>query len=327
MSPLHHVVYGAGAVGGTVGGLLHRAGERVTLVARGPHLEALRSTGLHLRAPGVDDVLQIPAVGSAAEVEWTGTEVVHLAVKSDATATVLTSLHQVAPRKTPIACLQNGVANEWAALRWFAHVLGVCVMLPASHLEPGLVEAKSTNVAAILDVGRVPALAADAVDPMAEQVAAAYRRAGIESVARPDIMAWKHRKLTMNLGNAVDAACPPGPEREELVRRVRAEGEEVLAAAGVSMVSPEVEQERRGALIATPPGSGGSSTYQSLARSTGSIEVDWLSGEIVAIAHRLGRTAPANDLTRQAAASLVGGEPRSIPAADLLARLDAPPGG
>ena len=46
------MVYGAGAVGGVLGGLLHEAGHDVVLVARGPHLDALRRDGLTAGGPG-----------------------------------------------------------------------------------------------------------------------------------------------------------------------------------------------------------------------------------------------------------------------------------
>ena len=42
-------VYGAGAIGGYLGALLQRAGVEVTLIARGPHLEAMRERGLRVR--------------------------------------------------------------------------------------------------------------------------------------------------------------------------------------------------------------------------------------------------------------------------------------
>jgi 2-dehydropantoate 2-reductase len=45
-------VFGAGAVGGTIGGRLALAGEDVTLIARGPHLDAMRSRGLRLCRAG-----------------------------------------------------------------------------------------------------------------------------------------------------------------------------------------------------------------------------------------------------------------------------------
>jgi 2-dehydropantoate 2-reductase len=45
-------VYGAGAIGGYMGAKLARAGQDVTLIARGPHLEAMRKNGLTLRSEG-----------------------------------------------------------------------------------------------------------------------------------------------------------------------------------------------------------------------------------------------------------------------------------
>ena len=45
---MRYVVYGAGAVGGVIGGNLHGAGVPTTLVARGAHLEAIRRDGLLL---------------------------------------------------------------------------------------------------------------------------------------------------------------------------------------------------------------------------------------------------------------------------------------
>lgn len=65
---MHHVVYGAGAVGGVVGARLHRAGVPVTLVARGEHLRAIRERGLLLdTADGVEAAVA-PATDSAAGV-------------------------------------------------------------------------------------------------------------------------------------------------------------------------------------------------------------------------------------------------------------------
>ena len=42
-------IYGAGAIGGYLGALLHRAGVDVTLIARGPHLAAMQERGLRVR--------------------------------------------------------------------------------------------------------------------------------------------------------------------------------------------------------------------------------------------------------------------------------------
>jgi 2-dehydropantoate 2-reductase len=340
---MRFVVVGAGAVGGVIGGLLFRAGFSVTLVARGTHLARIQESGLRLRTIDGEQTLPIPAVGTVAEIDWTpgevagsdgagtggsgsGDTVVLLAVKSDATAGLLAELAVVAPPDIALVCVQNGVANEPAALRWFGRVYGVCVMAPTSHTEPGLVAADCGPVAAILDLGRYPA--AENADPVAAAIATAFERAGIVSEPRPDIMPWKYRKLLSNLGNAVDAACARGEAATELMRRARAEGEAVLAAAGVEVTDSETDVARRGDLLQTyaPAGArGGGSTWQSLARGTGSVETDYLNGEIVQLARRIGAEAPVNELLQRMMGRLVGdqAEPRSVDAAELLASLDS----
>ena len=47
----------------------------------------------------------------------------------------------------PVFCAQNGVANEDAVLRHFARVYGVCVNIPATHLQPGATPSRSSAVA------------------------------------------------------------------------------------------------------------------------------------------------------------------------------------
>src|SRR5262245_23064101 len=91
------VVYGAGAVGGAVGALLHRSGTPVTLIARGEHLRALREGGLRLVTPHLDEVHLVPAVADPGKLDWRGDEVVLVCVKSDATAAVAPRLAGVAP--------------------------------------------------------------------------------------------------------------------------------------------------------------------------------------------------------------------------------------
>ena len=63
MTGMRWIVVGAGAVGGVVGGLLANAGEDVTLIARGRHLDAMRSDGLRVRTPTLDVVVRCPVSG------------------------------------------------------------------------------------------------------------------------------------------------------------------------------------------------------------------------------------------------------------------------
>lgn len=320
---MRYVVLGAGAIGGGVGGLLHRAGTDTTLVARGAHLAALREGGLRLTVGHDDEVaLPVPTVASATELTWTDDTVVLLAVKSQQTAAALADLLPHLPAGVPVVSLQNGVSNERTLLRHVEHVHGVVVMMPASHLAPGRVTIHSAGTPALLDIGRYPT----GLDDTSRAIAADLEAAGFASVPRPDVMAWKHRKLLMNLGNAVNAACVPDDAATELTRRCREEGERVLATAGIPVTSGVDDLERRGELLRplVDRDGVGSSSWQSVQRGTGDVEADHLNGEIVLLGRLHGVPTPANELARRTVNDVVrrGAPPQTVSAAGLLEALD-----
>ena len=153
---MRFVVLGAGAVGGVVGGRLFEHGHDVLLIARGEHARAISATGLTLASAAGVAVLPVPVTVSPYDVDWRDDDVVLLAVKSQDTEMAVRQLSGSAPASVPVVCMQNGVANEAVALRRFANVYGICVMCPASHLEPGVVVASSAPITALLDIGSVP---------------------------------------------------------------------------------------------------------------------------------------------------------------------------
>src|SRR5438552_9221084 len=155
---MRYIVIGAGAIGGTIGGKLAASGHEVVLVARGAHLDALRAKGLTLATPDGTSTLDIPAVAGQAEVSLREDDVLILATKTQDAEPLLTEWAwqpvaggtvaggrgaggRVAAGSLPVLCAQNGVASERIALRRFRHVYGGCVWMPATHLEPGVVEA------------------------------------------------------------------------------------------------------------------------------------------------------------------------------------------
>jgi len=298
---MRFVVYGAGAVGGVVGGRLAQHGHDVELIARGPHREAMAASGLRIDSPEGSVTVSVPVHEHPGGVDWRPGDVVILAMKGQDTETALLALRAAAGAEIPIVCLQNGVANERRALRRFADVYGICVMCPAGHLEPGVVVAYSSPLAALLDIGRYPRGA----DDLCEAVAAAVNASGMESVVRPDIMRWKHAKLLMNLGNAIGALCGPEARGGPLNELVRDEGEACLRAAGIDFASADEDRARRADKLRLAPVAGhsrfGDSSWQSLARGTGAIETDFLNGEIVLLGRRYGVATPANALLQSLA--------------------------
>ena len=324
---MRFVIYGAGAVGGTIGGRLFEAGHDVTLVARGNHLAALQRDGLTLAAPAGTVTLPVPAVASPAEAELRAGDVVVLAMKTHHTAAALAELALVAPPGVSVVCAQNGVENERLALRSFADVYGMVIMMPATHLEPGVVEVWSTPVSGLLDLGRHPA----GVDDTARSIAAALSGATFSARAMPDILRWKYRKLLLNLGNAIEVVAGEvdrgDPARARVAARLVAEGEAALAAAGIDVASTEEEAERRGDLLRIRPIDGrrrqGGSSWQSVARGVGTVETDYLNGEIALLGRLHGVPTPTNDLLQRLARQLAaeGRPPGAYGLDEVVAQL------
>lgn len=327
---MRFVIYGAGAVGGTIGGRLFEAGHDVTLVARGEHLAVLQREGLTLAAPAGTVTLPVPSVGSPAEAGLRAGDVVVLAMKTQHTAAAVQALALVAPPGVSVVCAQNGVENERLALRSFADVYGMVIMMPATHLEPGVVEVWSTPISGLLDIGRYP----EGVDDTARSVAAALSEATFSSEAMPDVMRWKYRKLLLNLGNAIEVVAGEvdrgDPARARVASRLAEEGEAALAAAGIDVAAAEEEAERRGDLLRIRPIDGrrrqGGSSWQSVARGVGSVETDYLNGEIALLGRMHGVPTPTNDLLQRLARQLAaeGGQPGAYGLDEVVARLDGP---
>jgi 2-dehydropantoate 2-reductase len=228
-----------------------------------------------------------------------------------------------------VFCVQNGVANERIALRRFADVYGVVVMLPAVFLEPGRVDAQGTPYSGLLDVGRYPYGA----DARAAAVAAAFAASGFVAQAVPDVMRWKRAKLLRNVGNAVEALCGHDLDNaeldqvSELDRRARTEAEQCFTAAGLDWASDDEWVGRRGKQVEYAPVEGrdrpGGSTWQSLARGLPGQEADYLNGEIVLLGREHGVATPVNALLQRETARVAraGGRPGSSRPGDLLAAL------
>jgi 2-dehydropantoate 2-reductase len=320
---MRFVIFGAGGIGGVLGGRLHQHGHDVILIARGTHGDAIRERGLLVESPDGAVTLPTQTVAAPSDIAWKDGDVVLLGMKSQDTANALSDLSSVASRATPVVCVQNGVANERMALRLFPNVYGVCVMCPTSYLQAGAVQAHSTPVTGIMDIGRFPS----GVDATAMAIAGAFDKSTFLSEARPDIMRWKYQKLLMNLSNAIEAACGPSARGGEIAGRAKAEGIAVFRAAGIDYASDEEDAARRGDHLRLRPigeqRRGGGSTWQSLARGAGTLETDFLNGEIVLLGRLYGVPTPANALLQELARELVlaGAPPGSLSADDVLARL------
>ena len=324
---MRFVIFGAGAVGSVIGGRMQQHasghGHEVTLVARGPHCAAIERDGLTIHDPQGSDVIRVRAVERIDQVTLADGDVVVLAMKTQDTEAALDQLALHAPPGIGVVCAQNGVENERLALRHFGRVYGVCVILPAAFMEPGVIDASGAPHNAILDVGRYPS----GVDAMSYAIAGAFEASGLASRSVPDVMRWKYAKLMMNLGNAADALVSDTEHLSSLLRPARAEAEACFAAAGIARASDDEDRARRADVMEVRPildpsrTRDGGSTWQSLARGATTTEVDWLNGEIVLLGRLHGVPTPMNQLLCEAArrAAATGVAPRSLTTAQLLA--------
>jgi 2-dehydropantoate 2-reductase len=331
---MRYVILGAGAIGATIGGRLAEAGCDVALVGRGEHAAAVKRTGLVLAMPDRVSRLAIPML-TIEELRLQATDVLILAVKSQDTGQLLNQLAGVAADDgarlgdLPVLCAQNGVANEDAALRCFSQVYGVCVSLPATHLEAGVIEASGSPVSGILQLGRYPAVAPD---DLIQAVAADLDRSGLTSFVRADVMAWKRAKLLSNLANALQVLCVGGIGWRaradgafgEVIARMRTEASACFGAAGWTVTdASEYQAGTSGFQIVPVEGRSrsGGSTWQSVERGLPTVETDFLNGEVVRLGRLYGVPTPVNgaiqarmrEITRRSRA------PGTLEATDLLA--------
>lgn len=320
------IIYGAGGVGGVMGALLHRSGHDVVLIARGAHLEALQRDGLTLIGPERTSRHPVAAVGHPDEIDLAPGDVVILTMKTQDVASALEDLEGASELELPIVCAQNGVESERVASRRFSDVYGMLVWLPAMFLEPGKVIFYGAPRAGLLDAGRYPA----GTDERIQEVTAALDASGLAARAQPHIMRWKYDKLLSNLFNALMAILGPGSDFGSFPGQLREEALACYAAAGIDVISDEESSRRReeaGVGVVPVPGQPelAGSSWQSLYRGLGSIETDYLNGEIVLLGRLHGVPTPYNRALQRVANRMArrGQKPGTLTLADLDAEIAA----
>jgi 2-dehydropantoate 2-reductase len=257
-------------------------------------LEALQKGPMTLRHPGGDIVAPVPVVAHPGEIAFRADDLICLTMKSQDTGDALQALREAGVRDQPVFCLQNGIANEAAALRLFPNVHGVTVMMPATYTVPGVVVCHGTPKLGLFDIGRFPS-GSDAADVA---LAEAFDQGRMAGFVHDDVMASKRGKLLLNLANALEASLGRGTDRGDWPELVRGEAEAVFRAAGLPWDDVGMDAPRRKELMqmGEVPGEDrfGGSTSQSLVRGTGRVETDYLNGEIAWLARMHGVEAPRN---------------------------------
>lgn len=291
------IVYGVGAVGGVVAASLARVGRDVVGIARGKRLSAIQERGIMLRTPHFAEATPVRCVADPSEIDFRAGDMMMLAMKTQDTPAALDRLRAAGWTDGPIYCAQNGVTNEDLALRVFPNVHGILVMLPCTFSEMDEAVTFSTPRHGVFEVGRYPG----GVDEDDHRMAAALEEGNIGGFAAPDVIAAKYGKLIINLVNIIQAAVGVGAMKDAAPIRAMAsaEAKAALAAAGIPWRDVGGSDPRRDELMKQVDVPGvvtvGGSTTQSLARGAGSVETDYLNGEISRLGRLHGAPTPVND--------------------------------
>lgn len=310
MAPLSIVVMGTGGVGGYFGARLCQSGARVTFVARGPHLDALRAGGLTVHSV-LHGRITVPVDAVDTLAGRPPADAVLFAVKSFDTEAAAEALRPVLAPHTAVLSLQNGVDNveKIDAVLGPGHALGGAAYVFAVREAPGVITHRAGGriVFGELD-GRLT--------PRAERLREAFARAGVPVELSGDIRRalWeKYLFIGAQAGLTALTRCPIGviravPETWRLYRLVLEELAAVARAAGITLAGDVVDAivKQAGAL---DPGAR-SSLADDLAHGR-RLELEALHGHAARLGRRLGVPTPAVDVIYAALKPFVDGPPES----------------
>ena len=305
------LIYGSGAIGSNIGGLLTESGEDVTLLARGPQLAALRSHGLIIEAanqpPHIIPVNALPAneiqgqfdvifvTLKSMQIEAAAEDIMARLTKGGALVMVQNGLpwwyfdgisSQHAGRTLP--CLDR--SGKLKKLIPLERIVGAVIYKPVIQVAPGRILISDVVLPKLI-IGEVN----NVVTPRIEKIVAMVDKAGLPTLASSDIRLDKWRKLMINLiWNPLCAITQsaPGyivnsPFAVEMVRNLISEGNAVLASLGVDVkVDPDKELERVKTNLTQQP-----SMLQDV-RAGRSIECDAIVNSVIEIAEITGVQVP-----------------------------------
>ncbi len=285
-APLQVAVLGAGAVGCFYGGMLARAGHRVTLIGRPQHVQVFEAQGLRMQTLAFDETVTVAASTDASAVA--GADLVLFAVKSPDTEAAGEQMREHLKPGALVLCLQNGVDNA-ERLRGVlpgVDVAAAVVYVATEMAGPGHLRHHGRGELVIEP------------SPASERVAQALIAAGVPTEISDNVRGALWAKLILNcaynalsaVGRIVYGELVQRPGVTGVMRDVVAECRAVAAADGVTLPGDVEAAVRR---IAETMPSQYSSTAQDLMRGKPS-EIDHLNGYVVRRGEALGVPTPAN---------------------------------
>lgn len=257
-------IVGAGAVGGFLAGHLARAGTEVALLARGPHLAALRERGLTVESRG--ERWTVHPVASDRAADLGEVDAVVVTAKAPALPAIATAIAPMLGAGTPVVCAMNGIpwwydhGRPGAESRTIARLdpegaiwrgigperaIGCVVDCPSQVAEPGLVRHVAPRPGA-LTLGEPAGGRSDRV----QRLAAAIEAAGVRAPIAADIRAALWAKLFVNISRSPLAVLTGCSERQlaedpgtlDVTMAIMREAQAVARSHGLEVAIDEARQ-------------------------------------------------------------------------------------
>jgi 2-dehydropantoate 2-reductase len=287
-------ILGVGGVGGYFGARLAAAGEAVHFLARGAHLEAIRTAGLRVESP-LGDLLIHPAQATADPAEVGPVDLVLVGVKTWQLAAALESARPLLGPETAVLPLLNGVEAPAliADILGPQYALGGLCRIIAMLAGPGHI--RHTGIEPAIVFGELDGQ----VTPRVEAIHAALTAAGVHSEIAPDVnrALWEKFMLICTWsGLGAITRAPIGvwrslPGTRDLAERVLQEVAAVARAHGVEIPETQVETTLR-FLDTVPPG--GTASMQRDIIDGRPSELEAQSGALVRLGAAVGVPTPVN---------------------------------
>jgi 2-dehydropantoate 2-reductase len=291
---LRVAVFGAGAIGSFYGARLSDGGAKVSLIARGRQLEALRERGLTIVTPGDTRTYTLPATDDPAAVG--PVDVVLFTVKSYDTNAAVGRLGPLLHATTAVISLQNGIDNEdrIAEVIGREHALGGAAYILAAVREPGVIDAGGPLAMVIGELdGGPPSERVQAVLDVADRAGLAVRTAEDIRVAL-----WEKYTLLVAFSAMTGTVRLPigairaSPAATEMLRALMTEVWSVGRAEDVALADGLVERQM--GLLLSQDAAGTTSLYHDLVGGH-RMELEALQGTAIRLARRHGIPTPALD--------------------------------
>ena len=287
----HVAVVGAGSVGCYFGGMLARAGNRVTLIGRPGHVDAINDRRLHVRSIKFEEHVPVTATTDIAAVS--DADLVLVTVKTLDTESAARALAPHFKSNAQLLTMQNGVDNaDRVRAATGIDALAAVVYVAAEMTAPGQVTHSGRGD---LIVGRISGAQTDAP----ERITALFTSAQVPCRTSDQIRTDLWHKLVMNSAyNAISAlsrarygAIAEHQLASEVVDQLIREAVAVANADGITL--PLEGTLAAGPKLARMIPAAFSSTAQDIERGKPT-EIDSLNGYIVRRGRELGVPTPVN---------------------------------